>query len=335
MFSLKTKNRKQSRYLTVMLIPFSTQKPKSLRIPYWIINAIFCTAAGLMIASLLISYRASHFKNHAESLNAEVSRSAERTEELLEEKQEMESNVEKQKENFEQQLDTFENQLEFYHQKARELEERIDELNETREEIYNMLSESAGRPITRHISNASMGGPHIALMARYDEASETLDTVLEGLESRISEQFLAYDSLLSEAKEIMLYLEARPSIWPVRGTVTSEMGNRPDPFGSGLESHTGIDIAVPTGTDVRATAYGTIIFSGWEGGYGYLVIIDHGHGYETFYGHNSNLLLDVGDRVSRGDIIAESGSTGRSTGPHVHYEVRRNGELKNPRDFMR
>jgi len=318
-----------------MLIPFSTQKTKSLRIPHWIIKAVVCSAAGLMIGSFLFSYRASHFKNHAESLNAEFRSSVERNEELLEEKQEIESNVERQKENFEQQLDSFENQLEHYHQKARELEERIDELNETREEIYNMLSESAGRPITRHIPNASMGGPHIALMANYDDTYETLDTVFEGLENRITDQVLAYDSLLSEAKEIMLYLEARPSIWPVHGTVTSEMGSRPDPFGSGLEAHSGIDIAVPTGTEVRATASGTISFSGWEGGYGYLVIIDHGHGYETFYGHNSNLLLDVGDRVSRGDVIAESGSTGRSTGPHVHYEVRRNGELMNPRDFMR
>jgi murein DD-endopeptidase MepM/ murein hydrolase activator NlpD len=305
-----------------------------LRIPHWIVSAIVFTVVGIIVGFLFISLRASYYRLHAESLNAEFSRSIERTEELLEEKQEIESNVERQKEIFEEQIGSFESQLEYYHRRASELEERIEELNEAREEIYDMLSESTGRPITRHVPNASMGGPHVAFVSRYD-APDELDAVLDGLESRLSEQFIAYDSLMIEAKEIMLYLESRPSIWPVYGTVTSEFGTRPDPFGFGLESHTGIDIAVPTGTDVLATAYGTVSFSGWEGGYGYLVIIDHGHGYETFFGHNSNLIVEVGDRVSRGDVIAESGNTGRSTGPHVHYEVRRDGELLNPRDFMR
>jgi murein DD-endopeptidase MepM/ murein hydrolase activator NlpD len=346
MLGIKTKKHKQSKYFTVMLIPYSSQKTKNLRIPHWIFYAVFGTAAGLMLGAFLISLRASYFKNHAESLNVEWSSSIELNSQLLEEKQEVErqlleekqeieSSAEKQKENFEQQLDSYESKLEYFHEKARELEERIDELNDVREEIYNMLSTSTDRPIAFFMPDTSVGGPHIAVMSNYDNTAVTLETVFRNLERRVTVETLEYDSLLSEVKKVRSYLDAKPSIWPVYGIVTSEMGRRPNPFGSGLEAHSGIDIAVPTGTQVRATGYGTITFSDWEAGYGYLVIIDHGYGYETFYGHNSRLLFNVGDRVSRGDIIAMSGSTGRSTGPHVHYEVRLDGEILNPRNFLR
>ena len=89
--------------------------------------------------------------------------------------------------------------------------------------------------------------------------------------------------------------------------------------------HTGIDIAVPTGTPVHASPAGTVVYAGWMSGYGYLVAIDHGGGLATAYAHNSSLLVKVGEHVSQGQVISLSGSTGHSTGPHVHFEVRING----------
>jgi murein DD-endopeptidase MepM/ murein hydrolase activator NlpD len=94
--------------------------------------------------------------------------------------------------------------------------------------------------------------------------------------------------------------------------------------------HEGIDIAVPSGTPVRASASGTVIHAGWLGGYGNLVVIDHGDGLATAYGHNSALLVAVGQNVSQGETISLSGSTGNSTGPHVHFEVRVNGVPVDP-----
>jgi murein DD-endopeptidase MepM/ murein hydrolase activator NlpD len=113
-------------------------------------------------------------------------------------------------------------------------------------------------------------------------------------------------------------------IWPVDGPVTSGFGMR---WG---RMHEGIDIAVPTGTPVRASAAGSVIHSGWLGGYGYLVVVDHGNGLATAYAHNSSLLVAAGQRVSQGQTVALSGSTGNSSGPHVHFEVRVNGAAVDP-----
>ncbi len=120
-----------------------------------------------------------------------------------------------------------------------------------------------------------------------------------------------------------------------RNVVTSEFGNRRDPFTGERRGHTGMDLAVPTGTSVRAALPGTVTVSTYNrGGYGYYVMIDHGNGLSTLYGHNSQLLARVGQTVETGDVIALSGSTGRSTGPHLHFEVRINGERTNPRSYL-
>jgi murein DD-endopeptidase MepM/ murein hydrolase activator NlpD len=117
-------------------------------------------------------------------------------------------------------------------------------------------------------------------------------------------------------------------IWPVNGPVTSGFGMR---WG---RMHTGIDIAVPTGTPVHASASGVVVFAGWMSGYGNLVAIDHGGGLATAYAHNSSLLVSVGQKVSQGEVISLSGSTGHSTGPHVHFEVRVNGVPVDPLQYL-
>lgn len=125
-----------------------------------------------------------------------------------------------------------------------------------------------------------------------------------------------------------------PSIWPVNGPITSNFGYRNNPTGSGVGFHSGVDIAVDYGTPVRATAAGKVTIAGWVDGYGNLVEIDHGNGFTTRYGHNSILLVVPGQEVQTGDIISLAGSTGNSTGPHVHYEVRVNGTPTNPLLFL-
>ena len=117
--------------------------------------------------------------------------------------------------------------------------------------------------------------------------------------------------------------------------VTSEFGKRIDPITGKRKAHTGIDMVVPTGTPVRAALGGTVTVSKYNvGGYGYYVMIDHGNGLATLYGHCSKLLTRAGQTVQAGDIIALSGNTGRSTGPHLHFEVRVNGERTNPRAYL-
>ncbi|MBP2626999.1 MAG: Peptidase [Firmicutes bacterium] len=129
-------------------------------------------------------------------------------------------------------------------------------------------------------------------------------------------------------------LAITPSIWPAQGTVTSGFGWRISPFGDGNELHPGIDIAYTMGAPIVATADGEIVVSGPAGGYGNLVQIDHGNSIATLYGHNSQLAVTVGQQVKKGQVIAYAGSTGKSTGPHVHYEVRVNNTPIDPMKYL-
>ena len=124
-----------------------------------------------------------------------------------------------------------------------------------------------------------------------------------------------------------VYLE----VTPVSGIITSRFGNRESIRTSG---HTGLDIAAPAGTPIKAAADGEVIFSGYSGGYGYVVKLDNGNGVETYYGHCSALYVSAGEKVEAGDVIAAVGSTGNSTGNHLHFEVRVNGSVANPQNYL-
>jgi murein DD-endopeptidase MepM/ murein hydrolase activator NlpD len=129
-------------------------------------------------------------------------------------------------------------------------------------------------------------------------------------------------------------LATKPSIWPASGEVTSSFGWRNSPWGDGRELHPGIDLATSEGTPIVATADGKVVNSGWSGGYGNIIQIEHGNGIETIYGHNSRILANIGESVRKGQVIAYSGNTGRSTGPHLHYEIRVNGTPVDPMSFL-
>jgi murein DD-endopeptidase MepM/ murein hydrolase activator NlpD len=140
----------------------------------------------------------------------------------------------------------------------------------------------------------------------------------------------------------ILAAESTPNHWPVLGRITSEFGNRYISRGSklaqligriGIDWHGGVDIGASTGARVEATAAGTVTFTGERDSYGNLVIVDHGV-YQTYYAHLQRVTVSVGDKLSRGDRVGTVGSTGTSTGPHLHYEVRVQGEAVNPRRYL-
>lgn len=122
--------------------------------------------------------------------------------------------------------------------------------------------------------------------------------------------------------------------WPVNGVITSDFGWRNHPIFGRQILHSGIDIGVDEGTPVHAADGGVVVYSGWMDGYGYAVVIDHGNGISTLYGHNSDLAVSEGQTVSKGTVIAYAGSTGNSTGPHVHFEVRVNGDPVDPQGYL-
>ena len=129
-------------------------------------------------------------------------------------------------------------------------------------------------------------------------------------------------------------LASTPSTWPVHGYVTSRFGPRINSLTGERRVHPGMDISTPIGTAVRSTADGRITFVGEDGGYGKMVLVDHGHGMTTKYAHLSDHKVELNQKVKRGDIIALTGNTGRSTGPHLHYEVRLYGVPENPYHYI-
>lgn len=140
--------------------------------------------------------------------------------------------------------------------------------------------------------------------------------------------------LLTDIQTMRERLETTPAIWPVRGTVTSGFGWRRSPFTGKREIHKGLDIANPRGTPVYAPAKGVVEFVGFKNAYGRVIVIDHGHSISTRYAHLSKAVVEVGQKVIRGELIGNIGMTGRTSGPHVHYEVRLNDKPVNPRRYI-
>jgi murein DD-endopeptidase MepM/ murein hydrolase activator NlpD len=163
-----------------------------------------------------------------------------------------------------------------------------------------------------------------------------IETEFVSLSDKIATQKQVINEALGPIKSQLAYLMAKPSIMPVSASITAGFGYRKNPFTSrGSEFHKGTDFAASYGQEIVATGDGIVMFSGWNAGYGRMVIISHGYGLSTLYAHNSKLLVNQGDKVTKGQAISKAGNTGRSTGTHLHYEVKLNGKNVNPSKYFK
>lgn len=185
------------------------------------------------------------------------------------------------------------------------------------------------------VKNRAMGGPTTAgtaltLLPALQSPENTfglLRELLQGFENRLS-------SLRSDVDKRNALAAATPSILPAHGWLSSGVGPRRDPITGGPDFHPGLDISADYGSPVFATADGTVEAADTQAGYGKLVVLNHDYGLETRYGHLSRFKVRTGEKVKRGDVLGYVGSTGRSTAPHLHYEVRVNGRLLNPLQLL-
>jgi len=181
----------------------------------------------------------------------------------------------------------------------------------------------------------ALGGPEEGSEMGEDAKVSELVADIERMVQIIDDRERKLDLLEDLIMNRKLEKELRPSGRPIRkGWISSFYGKRKDPFTGRTTMHKGMDFAAKEGSDVIAVASGLVTYAGERSGYGKLVEIRHGGGYSTRYGHNSEVLVSVGDRVSQGQVIAKMGSSGRSTGPHVHLEVLRNGVQVNPERYV-
>lgn len=172
-----------------------------------------------------------------------------------------------------------------------------------------------------------------------DDQIDTLKDLKEQLsqmDNMITIQAENMDKLNSDVDKRLAYLNALPNGWPIKGRITSGFGWRRNPFArSYKEFHDGLDIADAYGSPIRAAGAGVVTFAGYKSGWGNLVVISHGYGYVSQYAHNSRILVKVGQKVKRGDIISRMGSTGRSTATHVHFGIAKNGKWINPLSMLK
>jgi murein DD-endopeptidase MepM/ murein hydrolase activator NlpD len=185
------------------------------------------------------------------------------------------------------------------------------------------------------VKSRAMGGPTAAAaltsmapgLTSPENTFALLKDLLQGLESRLQ-------TVRSDVDKRNQLAAATPSIWPTHGWLSSSMGNRADPLTGEKDFHPGLDISADKGDPVYATADGTVTHAASAGNYGNLVIVDHGYGLETRYGHLSAFKTKHGQKVKRGDLLGLVGSTGRTTGAHLHYEVRASGRILNPLQLL-
>lgn len=172
-----------------------------------------------------------------------------------------------------------------------------------------------------------------ALKQRTGRLVDWVNRDLSTLGQEINSRERSLRELKAFVEEKASVLAATPTILPVKGLITAGYGYRKSPFTGQRELHEGLDIAAPYGTPIMAAADGIVTFAGPLAGYGNTVFVDHGHGFATFYGHCSSYRVREAQRVRRGEVIAFVGTTGRTTGPHVHYEVHVNGIISNPMKY--
>ena len=189
--------------------------------------------------------------------------------------------------------------------------------------------------------NTRVGGPgtenftrgYLPLL-RQELLARKMNAFLKQLSSDAQLEEVRQQELLLVLRKKSEMLAATPSIWPTEGWVSSPFGSRSSPFSRKREFHKGLDIKAKAGAAIQAPAKGVVIFAGWHGAYGKTIIINHGNGITTRYAHMQRFVLEEGDTIMRGDLIGYVGSTGRSTGTHLHYEVMLNGVCVNPMQYI-
>ena len=233
---------------------------------------------------------------------------------------------------------TMESQLEVLNSQVDQMQVVMTDLQQRDDNLYRVLF--GAEPIPMSVRQGAQRKidyyEQLAQMTNSELAAD-LTLKVDLLEKEIYVQAKSYDEVAQMAKEQEIRMENIPAIQPVMNKdlkrVASGYGMRIDPVYHVRKFHQGMDFTAPTGTEIFATGNAKVEFTGWKQGYGNTVILDHGYGYKTLYAHLYKSLVRKGQKVRRSDIIALVGNTGKSTGPHLHYEVRLNGKPVDPRNY--
>lgn len=234
--------------------------------------------------------------------------------------------------------------VDYYAGQLRRSNEMLDQVKVMDHQLRALLNMGSREAIIQSSEDPlATGGPSVmdaTLLGRTLETGagvprlEDISLQVRSLHKQIDDRVKSFQEVSGKIEDERRAFRYTPRGWPTNGYLTSSYGSRIHPLTGVPEYHDGLDIAAPHGTPIRATADGVVQLAGWASGYGKLVVIDHGNGFSTRYGHNRQVLVRRGDKVKRGQIIALMGETGEATGSHCHYEVRQKGKAVNPKPYL-
>lgn len=299
-----------TRPFTFLILPPCGARTRTIRLPCWLMacaGLFLIGIAAISISGLIDGYR-------ARSERAELRRLR-----LVNERQQRE-------------LVTVREEAEearAYLEEVKDLDERVRRMTGLLERRGDYGSRSGGRDSARKL-RLSLSGAAAA------EDPGELVRDLSAVQREAARVRCDLEQLEKDLQEYYKYLAALPDRWPVHGEVTSEFGERSSPFGGRRsEFHDGLDLAANYGAPVAAAGDGVVVFTGYRPGYGHTVVIEHGYGYRSSYCHLSRYLVRPGERVKKGQRIARVGNSGRSTGPHLHFMVEKDGVLIDPLQVLK
>lgn len=303
----------KNKFYTIMVVPSATSKVKTIKVSGKLMNTILSVCLALTLGSGFFIY--DYFSVKSQMTELERLRTETRSQRL---------------------------KLNAFAQQIIDVEKEMNRLRKFDSVIRGVFDLDGSPMVTPNSRSGGMGGSRAEdlsanpelLEGKISNLSKQMEKDLDRLKGETATRESSLGQLVQFLQEKRSLMRATPSIWPVKGLLTSNFQRRVDPFTGRLERHMGLDIATNEGVPVVSPADGVVVNVGREAGLGRTVSVDHGFGFATRYGHNSRVVVADGQRVKRGQIIAYVGNTGRSTGPHLHYEVTRNGVPVNPSDFI-
>lgn len=298
----------ENRFFTILFLPSNPSKVKKLILSGFLIKALAVSALILLVTSSIV------FLDYINVKKKEIDLT-----------------------NLKEQTKIQNVQIQTFADKINDMEAELDRLRSLDTKIRVLTNPGSDEPKANigKISLGGKGGPEaVPLSSNRETALNEMMTKLDRLSLEAKGQESRLHELHASIEMEKSLASATPSLWPLRGYLSSAFGDRESPFGSNSEFHEGVDISAPLGSPVVASADGVVTLADGDAGLGNAVAIDHGYGFVSRYGHLSKILVHAGDKVKAGQKIGLVGSTGRSTGPHLHYEVAVNGFKVNPMKYL-
>lgn len=319
--------------ITFVVVPRADSQVKRLRLPRYIIQG----ALALVIVSTITVNTALvyYFINNRKLSTENGQLSAEMTDQV--------DRITRLEDLYSSQTELNENMKEQAQKVAAIYEERLGELESLETQAITLIAKlneengvNVSIPVSRSFNRTERPpeaiGPELTLGF---ESSDELDELLALIEDDeisvlMDQQIDEYTTVIEEVENTLDFLDCKPDLKPVDGHITSGFGLRRDPVTGRRSMHKGLDIATTRGSDIIAAGSGVVTYSGYNGSYGKTIVVSHGYGYKTVYAHNNKNLVQVGDHVEKGQLIGQVGNTGKSTGPHVHFEIHFEGKQIDP-----